>query len=365
MDKNIDNLDIGIKNIGNTCYINSLTQCLIYTESFRDHMMNEININKIYNNILKKNNNLINEEKFNISRFTKILDIKISYQMKKLFDNYMNNRKIEPKKYVISICKNSDIFKYGFQNDAQELYLFFINKINEELKDNIELNIDNNIIDIYDKLIDLPYELNDKINNLLKFVNNDLSVITTPFLGFINSIIKCECNYITQNINIFFILQLNLIKTNNDYIDINDCLNDYNNESLCEDYNCPKCKQQTIRKQDNIWLPPQILVIHLKRFITSYENNVYTVNKISDDIKYDEILDMSKFIYNKKREYKYELYAICNHYGSLDGGHYFSYIKKNNIWYVYDDNKVYKLENINYLQNNYAYILFYRLNKNE
>ena len=60
-----------------------------------------------------------------------------------------------------------------------------------------------------------------------------------------------------------------------------------------------------------------------------------------------------------EEDINYELYGIINHEGSLDLGHYYSFIKLeyNNKWYIYNDNLVEEIE-LN-LENNICYILFY------
>ena len=76
---------------------------------------------------------------------------------------------------------------------------------------------------------------------------------------------------------------------------------------------------------------------------------------------------MSEYIDNecyKGGEPLYNLYAVINHYGRIDFGHYFSYIKLNdyNSWFNFDDSSV---KNIGLKIDNfpYAYALFYIKNK--
>jgi ubiquitin C-terminal hydrolase len=359
-----DNILLGIDNIGNTCYINSLTQCLINTESFRLLLLDDNNLKMIYYNILNKNKNLIKNDSVDITKMNVILNNKISYHLIRLFNNYINNKKINPRNYIDTICKNSDIFELGQEDDVQELYILLINKFKEELKDEIEIDLNKNIIEIYGSL-EITDEIKDKLENLKKEINKDFSRVTTPFLSISDTVIKCECEYIAHTFDIPIQLQLNLIKKDKEFIDINDCLDDYFNEIICEEFKCTKCNQITeVKKKEQIWLPPQILVIHLKRFVTSINNGIYNQKKIHTNVIYEEILDMSKYIINKSREYKYELYAISNHYGTMNNGHYYSYIKKNNIWYNFNDEKVSKLNNNDHINNEYAYLLFYRLYKN-
>lgn len=89
---------------------------------------------------------------------------------------------------------------------------------------------------------------------------------------------------------------------------------------------CPRCKEhrQATKKLD-LWMLPDILVFHLKRF--SYSR--YMKNKLDTFVNFPiHNLNLSKYMKNKSDEpYIYELYAISNHYGGLGGGHYTAYAK--------------------------------------
>ena len=93
-------------------------------------------------------------------------------------------------------------------------------------------------------------------------------------------------------------------------------------------------------KKTNISYFPQILVIHLKRWLD--------LNKNRQHVNFDEKLEINKN--------KYELFGIINHEGNLFGGHYYAYIKKNE-WYEFNDTTVKPIQNFN---NDKNYCLFYR-----
>ena len=52
---------------------------------------------------------------------------------------------------------------------------------------------------------------------------------------------------------------------------------------------------------------------------------------------------------------KYELLGVVNHMGSMSGGHYTSFVKKND-WVYFDDERTREYK----LTGEYAYLLFYR-----
>ena len=57
----------------------------------------------------------------------------------------------------------------------------------------------------------------------------------------------------------------------------------------------------------------------------------------------------------------YDLYALCNHHGNMDSGHYISQCCNpvDGRWYTYDDHRVIPLANTDQLITQYAYVLFY------
>ena len=74
-----------------------------------------------------------------------------------------------------------------------------------------------------------------------------------------------------------------------------------------------------------------------------------------------ENFDLSKYVIGyKKDDYVYDLYGICNHSGSVHGGHYTAYVKNaNNKWYNFNDTSVSEI-NPTMLISSKAYCLFYR-----
>jgi len=357
--KDIKDINIGLLNIGNTCYINSLTQCLIHTDLFLELFMKEETKKIIIKNILKKNDKLIENNIINITDLSIEILKKTSYQLLILIKNIITNNKLNIKDYVQSICYNNKNFILGSQHDIQELFVFLINNFKTELNESVEVNFNKNIEKIYNGYNNLNDLLKEKINNLINNINKDFSIVTIPFIIIFKSIINCDCNYTNYLFDSNINLQLDIIGDN-----LYDCLDNYFNKEKC-DFSCSNCNNLLVSKQEFIWLPPQILVIHLKRFKTTFIDDKYSATKIYDTINYPFELNMSKYIYNNNTDINYELYAVCNHFGSLDFGHYYAIINKNNTWYIYNDNKVslYNFNDEKYKIND-SYMLFYKLKNN-
>lgn len=73
-------------------------------------------------------------------------------------------------------------------------------------------------------------------------------------------------------------------------------------------------------------------------------------------------LDLSSVVKSCRPRYsRFELYAVSNHYGTMDAGHYTAYCKnpEYNKWFKFDDQNVVEI-NGNEVRSSAAYILFYR-----
>ncbi|MBA0835244.1 hypothetical protein Goarm_007536 [Gossypium armourianum] len=157
-------------------------------------------------------------------------------------------------------------------------------------------------------------------------------------------------------------------KTRQEAISLSSCLDAFLiEEPLGPDdmWYCPRCKEhrQAIKKLD-LWMLPEIIVFHLKRF--TYGR--YLKNKIDTFVNFPiHDLDLSKYVMSKDgQSYLYELYAISNHYGGLGGGHYTAYAKliDENRWYHFDDSHV-SAVNESDIKTSAAYLLFYKRVRSE
>ena len=148
-------------------------------------------------------------------------------------------------------------------------------------------------------------------------------------------------------------------------LQLKDCITQFTNaERLGADdpWYCPKCKkhQQAIKKFD-IWSLPKVLIIHLKRFSFSRSWR----DKIDTLVEFPvENLDMSNYVHNpeQKKNARYNLIGVANHFGGLGGGHYTAFAKNAilDAWYSFDDAIVTSTTS-NDVVTRSAYVLFYQL----
>ena len=126
-----------------------------------------------------------------------------------------------------------------------------------------------------------------------------------------------------------------------------------------EKIECSSCKsQQESTKQMSMRTLPIVASFHLKRF----EHLDSANKKISTYISFPSELNLSPFMSKNNdtlEDYRYSLYAVINHIGSITGGHYTAYVRhQKDVWVKCDDHVIttVKLEEV---LNSEGYILFY------
>eukprot|EP00201_Polytomella_parva_P022059 CAMPEP_0175050102 /NCGR_PEP_ID=MMETSP0052_2-20121109/7084_1 /TAXON_ID=51329 ORGANISM="Polytomella parva, Strain SAG 63-3" /NCGR_SAMPLE_ID=MMETSP0052_2 /ASSEMBLY_ACC=CAM_ASM_000194 /LENGTH=1138 /DNA_ID=CAMNT_0016314291 /DNA_START=99 /DNA_END=3512 /DNA_ORIENTATION=- len=125
-------------------------------------------------------------------------------------------------------------------------------------------------------------------------------------------------------------------------------------------YRCPT-NQQLVRavKRITIHEAPNVLTLHLKRFEFGGIGA-----KISKPVRFPVKLNLQPYMSAKKAvrkgENTYALYGVLVHSGrTVNGGHYYCYVKgANGIWFCCDDDHVYSVGEKTVLEQQ-AYILFY------
>ena len=238
------------------------------------------------------------------------------------------------------------------QNDSQEFIRLFLEDINNEL----------NEVENKPEYRELNYKenLSVKENNIeyKKFFSKyeNSIVIDSFYIQILNTYI-CDCGYKSYSFQKFFDIPL-LIPENVKTITLTEILDLYfGTEEIEFNDACLKCnKKLPDKKEQKISIIPEILILSLQR-IDKIKNI-----KIDCIVNFDDKIDISKYIEKDcgSDNMIYNLYGVINHQGSLDFGHYYSYIKNinnDNIWTKFDD--IYVSNIGTNIDNLHSYILFY------
>ena len=153
----------------------------------------------------------------------------------------------------------------------------------------------------------------------------------------------------------------------NDYIKeanitLEDCFQLFNleeNLDVGNEWFCKICKNHVkAKKKLEFFYLPKIMCICLSRF--KKIGDEYTKNEKFVDFPLEN-LNMNKFMaFNDGKKYIYDIFAVNEHYGGREGGHYTAICKNyDGNWYSYDDSNC-SISSKRDICTRNAYILFYR-----
>ena len=321
----------GITNLGNTCFMNTIIQCLNNTLDFTKYFLSDSWKEDIN---MEKKDRLLVEQWVHLSKGL-----------------WYKNAVITPTSFhrifqIIAMSKGyPELLGYG-QNDSQEFLQFFLETLHNGLCKEVLMNINGEVKCQLDKM-----EL-EATKSWIKYFKNDYSPIIDMFYGQLYSkITNNSNNNIIENYEPFSNLALEIPEGDN--ITLNSCLDKFcMSEKLDEHYGD---SDKEYHKTLSLWKTPKYLVIFFKRF-----NNIG--RKIDKVVNFPiDNFCLGKYVLGYDQDdSKYDLYAISNHVGNTMGGHYYAYIKNTDEnWYKYNDKYVSMLNKDSLVTPN-AYCLFYK-----
>ena len=318
---------IGLKNRGNTCYLNTSIQCLSHLTLLTEYFLS----NKYINDL----NNRCNE-----TNGIKTNDIIISKEYAKLIKAiWTSNCSIEPRSFHELIQKSDNKFEGYEQQDSQELLVLILDNLHEGLKYDVEITYSGKVENTLDKLVI------ESIKRWKVDLNNKYSIIAELFFGqFINKVISLESKnkdkieIVSKKFEMFNMLIIpvegsTLYESLSKHFEKETLESPFYNEKTKKYINC--CREIKLMRI------PKYLIIILKRYKNLMNGSqIKSNNMISFPI---DDLDLTSYSEGyDKIKCKLKLVSIGCHRGILSGGHYYSICKNynNNKWYKYDDDDV-------------------------
>ena len=310
----------GLVNLLNDCYIVSFLQILFHTPNFLS-ILKKYNSNK--EETIASYLILVSEHPFNAEIF---------YRLKQLLGA------INPE------------YSKPWSNDSQEFGIDLINHLISEMKGPIYEN--NDEIENINESLDFIQVKKKVYDNYISTYQNKLNELEKLFL--FNQIdIFCKENSKNPRISSNLHLELTL-QTYQNYIEIESLIGQkYKNEDIQ-----PNNNQIIINSK--IASLPEILIISINRVLNNKNIN-YSRLLFKDTLDLANYIDFDLFKDDKKRT-TYSLYAVneCVHTGKYS--HYKCYIKLENKWFIFDDDK--RVEEFHgYFENSpFVLGLFYKRN---
>ncbi|KAG8768252.1 ubiquitin-specific protease doa4 [Ceratobasidium sp. 428] len=361
----------GLRNLGNTCYMNSVLQCLSgtvpFTRFFTDgrwqHEVNMLNPLGTRGEIASAFYHLLRD----------MWQAEMPY--------------LTPIGFRKSICQHARQFAGTDQHDSQEFLIFLLDGVHEDL----------NRIFVKPKFEELTPEREAELEKMPKQLagayewaryrrRND-SIVVDYFQGqFCNQMQCLTCNETSTTYNAFLNLSVPIPAGKGvTKVSLTQCIDALVNKEFMDNadaWHCPRCKKaRRAAKQLTLSRMPPVLVIHLKRFsfkgpftdkletlvdfplqnldFTNYMPSPLPPGRDREELKSLESYSPQTDPRCQTPQYKYELYGVTNHFGSLSSGHYTAFVKSRGKWLYCDDSRIAPADPKDVVGKP-AYILFYK-----
>ncbi|XP_058835833.1 ubiquitin carboxyl-terminal hydrolase 2 isoform X4 [Topomyia yanbarensis] len=326
----------GLYNIGNTCFMNSVIQCLSHTRELTNFLRTQSAVER-----------------------GTVKDHKILAEYIKLIKDMWNgiNRSVNPSELKYAFSSKHRMYSGSAQQDAQEFLRFFIDSLHSALNVSIKREPISSAIeddDLNNRIkADMMWEWYSKVEN---------SVIKDLFVGLLRSTLKCTvCNGCSVTFDPFWDLSLPLPSTNS-RCKLENCLDMFVKEEVMDGIDQPTCSRCKTRRKCTKSLTierfPKYLVIHLKRFSETRWSKLTNVIEFPTG---ERELNLQPYASEDNTgPVYYSLYGISNHMGSTAGGHYVAVCKHpvSKEWHEFNDNFVSDASERSLVTSS-AYVLFY------
>lgn len=335
----------GLINLGSTCFMNCILQALTHTPLLRDYFLADLH-----------------ECHYNGEKA-----ICLVCEMCKLFQEFYSGKSTPhiPFRLLHLVWTHARHLAGYEQQDAHEFLIATLDILHRHCKGADAINADEAIV-----------------NN----PHNCDCIIDRIFTGCLQSDVVCQaCNNVSTTIDPFWDISLDLGPKS-----LADCLERFTRQEHLGSgakIKCSKCQSyQESTKQLSMKKLPIVASFHLKRF--EHSNRLH--KKISTFISFPLYLDMSPFVASRRaKNYsnnsnnnntastqtqsssdshiatiegencKYYLFAVVNHSGTIETGHYTAYIRQcRDQWFKCDDHLITRASVQEVLQSE-GYLLFY------
>ncbi|CAF1085313.1 unnamed protein product [Adineta ricciae] len=336
----------GLQNLGNTCFMNSVLQCLSNTKPLLLYCLEE---------------NL--DDQLNTSTTSVMKGVLMKEYASLIRKMWLSSDKrsiVSPSSFKNTIGKFAPRFTGYSEQDSQEFLRYLLQGLSEDVN---RVRIKPAAITVDEKQEERMREIDRAKASWQRCLKYENSRLVDIFAGQLKSTLECSfCQYQSITFDMFWDLSIPLPRDKSS-TSLQECFQLFmNKEELDGDEKpmCAKCKQKRrCTKQLSIQKCPEILVLHLKRFSQSFGRG-----KLNNLVKFPiENLRLNEFISESAEGPPpiYNLFGISNHSGSLYTGHYVAECKHpfTHEWHEFNDSNVHTINDEESIISSNAYVLFY------
>lgn len=335
----------GFTNLGSTCFMSCILQSLLHTPVLREYF-------------LSAQHHCSTEERKNC----------LVCEMVLLFQEMLSGHPspISPHKMLHLVWTQAHVLAGYDQQDAHEFFITYLDLLHQHLTKN-----------------DVP-------NGVCNGTSTCTCAIDQIFTGCLQSDVRChQCNNISTTIDPFWDISLDLVQNEDRLSDsasvcssvsvdsepsdeeppvsLEECLERFTRpERLGSEakIRCSRCCMlQESTKQLSLKQLPIVVCIHVKRF-----RHLKRARKLANPLEFPFELELSPYLTSNINNpinpqaisgTVYSLFAVVNHIGTSDSGHYICYVlHAGEQWFKCDDTYLTKVTKEN-VANSEAYMLFY------
>ncbi|XP_063987640.1 ubiquitin carboxyl-terminal hydrolase 2-like isoform X2 [Diachasmimorpha longicaudata] len=330
----------GLRNIGNTCFMNSVIQCLSNTRPLLEYLRNDQYLSDINITTSSMKGALIKS-------FAQVIC--------ELWED-SGERAVNTTALKSQIQRFAPRFMGYAQQDAQEFLRYLLEGLHEDVN-RVTVKPTPILTDISDHYSDSLKAT----ESWKRYLRSEDSTIVDVFVGQLRSSLTCTtCDHVSVTLDPFWDLSLP-IPARTGVVKLNQCLEHFTKAEVMDGDEKPTCSKCQMRRKCTksfaIQKFPKILVIHLKRFSPTERFRA----KLSVLVDFPLTgLDLSAFAAPDVQGCTYNLYGVANHSGTPYSGHYTAYCKHpyTGEWHEYNDSRISPVS-VSSVISSEAYVLFY------
>ncbi|XP_061772678.1 ubiquitin carboxyl-terminal hydrolase 3 isoform X2 [Nerophis ophidion] len=347
----------GLRNLGNTCFMNAILQSLSNIEQFSCYF-------KGLPVVSLRSGKRAGKRTYH-TRSQGDTSVLLVEELRKTFCSLWQGGAFSPDSLFYAVWKIMPSFRGYQQQDAHEFMRYLLDHLHRELQQN-----QNGATETVSPQGGLRTSSTDGKCCL----NGTPSIVTSIFGGILQNEVNCLiCGTESRKFDPFLDLSLDIPsqfrqKRSKDQepgptCTLRECLQSFTDlEELDETelYYCHKCKKRQ-KSTKKFWVQklPKVLCLHLKRFHWT----AFLRNKVDTYVEFPlKDLDMKGYLLEESLlagSCLYDLVAIVVHHGSgVGSGHYTAYGSHEGRWYHFNDSTV-TLASEETVRKAKAYILFY------
>lgn len=360
---------VGLRNLGNTCFMNAVLQSLSNIQEFSGYIKQLPSLENC-----KPSRRLLRR----VTRANPMDDALLVEELRKTLNALSQSKSaISPESLFTVIWKVVPRFRGYQQQDAHEFMRYLLDRLHEELLALLPLGGASSLSTSLSASASSSTASQFYYQPLAAGVRSSHTVVTMVFGGILQNEVTClECRMESKKHDPYLDLSLdipasfaskgNRSKDPDQVCRLEDCLKSFTDVEELEDtelYMCRSCNRRQ-RSTKKFWIRrlPNVLCLHLKRFRWSS----FMRTKVETYVEFPiRGLNMNKYILNVHNtrdlggSNDYDLAAVVVHHGSGAGsGHYTAYALNEGQWYHFNDSTVTACD-VETVAKCKAYILFY------